>query len=131
VDWWNARIDRRWVFIAPTSTRPSIIDFTRLSCTDTLQTTTPLVNKIILTWLTDTYIYYRLTDEQKAAGDFKQPRGIGYGIGLAFALFVMQGLSLPYVFIDLLGMLTGAGSTESASLVCLAFLFVCRFELIA
>lgn len=60
---------------------------------NTLQTTTPLVNKVILTWLADAYVYYRLTDEQKAAGVIKQPRGVGYGIGLAFALFAMQEIS--------------------------------------
>jgi len=34
-------------------------------------------------------MYHRLTDEQKAAGDVKRPQGIGYGIGLAFALFAL------------------------------------------
>lgn len=57
---------------------------------DTLRTTTPLLNKVILTWLTNSYVYYRLTDEQKAASGMKQPQGIGYGIGLAVALFAMQ-----------------------------------------
>ncbi|KAF5370913.1 hypothetical protein D9615_009789 [Tricholomella constricta] len=57
---------------------------------DVLRTTTPLLNKVILTWLTNSYVYYRLSDEQKASGIVKEPQGIGYGIGLAFALFVMQ-----------------------------------------
>ncbi|KAG6873111.1 hypothetical protein C0995_002774 [Termitomyces sp. Mi166 len=59
-------------------------------CSDTLKTTTPLLNKVILTWLTNSYIYYRLSDEQKASGIIEKPQGIGYGVGLAFALFVMQ-----------------------------------------
>ncbi|KAG6877944.1 hypothetical protein C0993_001802 [Termitomyces sp. T159_Od127] len=59
-------------------------------CSDTLKTTTPLLNKVLLTWLTNSYIYYRLSDEQKASGIIEKPQGIGYGIGLAFALFVMQ-----------------------------------------
>ena len=58
---------------------------------ETLKTTTPLINKLILTWLAETYVYHRLTDDQLAAGVIPQPRGIGYGLGLAFALFAMQG----------------------------------------
>lgn len=61
---------------------------------DTLRTTTPLLNKIILTWLTESYIYFRLSDTERTAATaagFPKLRGIGYGIGLAFALFVMQG----------------------------------------
>ncbi|KAF9042985.1 multidrug resistance-associated ABC transporter [Panaeolus papilionaceus] len=60
---------------------------------DTLKTTTPLVTKVFLTWLTESYIYFRLSDEQRiaaAAQGLTKPRGIGYGIGVAFALFVMQ-----------------------------------------
>lgn len=61
---------------------------------DTLKTTTPLINKVILTWLTQVYIYHKLSDVEKAAGAVQKPQGIGYGIGLAFALFSMQGLFL-------------------------------------
>ncbi|KAJ3982865.1 multidrug resistance-associated ABC transporter [Lentinula detonsa] len=58
---------------------------------DTLKTTTPLVNKVILTWLTDSFVYYKATpSERTELGLTSAPRGIGYGIGLAFALFVMQ-----------------------------------------
>ncbi|KAJ7746241.1 multidrug resistance-associated ABC transporter [Mycena metata] len=60
---------------------------------DTLKTTTPLLNKVILTWLTDSYVYYHLTDAEKASGILAKPRGIGYGIGLGVALFVMQEVS--------------------------------------
>jgi ATP-binding cassette, subfamily C (CFTR/MRP), member 1 len=67
---------------------------TEAYATDTLRTTTPLLNEVLLTWLTESYIYFRLSDAERTAaaaeGVFK-PRGIGYGIGLAFALFVMQG----------------------------------------
>lgn len=60
---------------------------------DTLKTTTPLLNKVILTWLTNSYYYYRLTEaERTAAGITQQPKGIGYGIGLAVGLFAMQGM---------------------------------------
>ncbi|PPQ81309.1 hypothetical protein CVT26_015196, partial [Gymnopilus dilepis] len=67
---------------------------------DTLVTTTPLVNKVFLTWLTDRYVYARLTDEERALAaeaSITKPRGIGYGIGLAFAIFVMQGKRRIYV----------------------------------
>ncbi|TCD67438.1 hypothetical protein EIP91_012410 [Steccherinum ochraceum] len=57
---------------------------------DTLKTTTPLVNKVLLTWLTNSYIYYRATEEQRAIAGLAKPQGLGYGIGLAFALFAMQ-----------------------------------------
>jgi len=92
------------------------------SCTDTLQTTSPLVNKVILTWLTDAYVYHRLTDEQKATGHVKQPQGIGYGIGLAFALFAMQGPLLLYNSQMLYRVLTGFRSVEISSLVRLLLL---------
>lgn len=58
---------------------------------DTLKTTTPLLNKVILTWLADSYTYVRATEAERTALGLKQPRGIGYGIGLAVALFIMQG----------------------------------------
>ncbi|KAG5653199.1 hypothetical protein H0H81_001750 [Sphagnurus paluster] len=62
-------------------------------CGDTLKTTTPLLTKVILTWLTNSYVYHRLSDEEKASGQLRKPQGIGYGIGLAVALFAMQGTS--------------------------------------
>lgn len=58
---------------------------------DTLKTTTPLLNKVLLTWLTDSFIYYKLGSAAAAAAGIVRPQGIGYGVGLAFALFVMQG----------------------------------------
>ncbi|EMD36548.1 hypothetical protein CERSUDRAFT_115579 [Gelatoporia subvermispora B] len=62
-------------------------------CGDTLNTTTPLVNKVILTWLTESYSYLRASDAERAAAALTKPRGVGYGIGLAFALFAMQECS--------------------------------------
>ncbi|KAG6873113.1 hypothetical protein C0995_002776 [Termitomyces sp. Mi166 len=62
-------------------------------CGDTLKTTTPLVSKVLLAWLTNSYVYHRLSDEQKASGQFGKPQGIGYGIGVAFALFAMQEIA--------------------------------------
>ncbi|KAL0958935.1 hypothetical protein HGRIS_014251 [Hohenbuehelia grisea] len=52
---------------------------------DTLRTTSPLVTKVLLTWLSESFIYHR------APGSIPQPRGIGYGIGVGIALFAMQG----------------------------------------
>ncbi|KAJ6528504.1 multidrug resistance-associated ABC transporter [Mycena capillaripes] len=60
---------------------------------ETMRTTTPLVNQVLLTWLVNSYVYGRLTDEERQAFDIGKPQGIGYGIGLAFALFAMQELS--------------------------------------
>ncbi|KAG7091281.1 hypothetical protein E1B28_010329 [Marasmius oreades] len=60
-------------------------------CGDTLKTTTPLVNKVLLTWLTESYVFYRTTEEERTAfGISAQPRGVGFGVGLAFAIFAMQ-----------------------------------------
>ncbi|KAK0467750.1 multidrug resistance-associated ABC transporter [Desarmillaria tabescens] len=59
---------------------------------ETLETTTPLLTKLLLAWLTASYDYYRLSDEQKVSGLVDRPPGIGYGIGLAFAIFAMQGM---------------------------------------
>ncbi|KAK7050453.1 oligomycin resistance ATP-dependent permease YOR1 [Favolaschia claudopus] len=60
---------------------------------DTLKTTTPLLTKVILTWLTESYIVYHASDAAKASGQLPKPQGIGYGIGLAVALFAMQEVS--------------------------------------
>ncbi|KAF8160432.1 hypothetical protein K438DRAFT_1985689 [Mycena galopus ATCC 62051] len=65
---------------------------------DTLKTTTPLLTKVILTWLTDAYVVYHTTPAQiaeaEAAGvPLPKVQGIGYGVGLACALFVMQEIS--------------------------------------
>jgi hypothetical protein len=57
---------------------------------DTLKTTTPLLNKVLLTWLAESYFYHRLPPTAAAAAGLKKPRGIGYGIGLAVGLFSMQ-----------------------------------------
>ena len=59
---------------------------------DTLNTTTPLVNQVLLNWLTASYIYLRASDEERVAVGLQKPQGIGYGIGLAFAIFSMQGM---------------------------------------
>lgn len=69
------------------STRPSI----QIFIADTLKTTTPLLNKILLAWLTNSYAYYKFGAAAAAAEGITKPQGIGYGIGLGFALFVMQG----------------------------------------
>ncbi|KZO98301.1 multidrug resistance-associated ABC transporter [Calocera viscosa TUFC12733] len=53
---------------------------------DTLNTTTPLVSKALITYLTEAYVYY----QDPAA---PPPRSVGYGVGLAVALFVMQETS--------------------------------------
>lgn len=39
-------------------------------------------------------MYFGLTDAERAAAvadGLSKPKGLGYGIGLAFALFIMQG----------------------------------------
>ncbi|KZO98300.1 multidrug resistance-associated ABC transporter [Calocera viscosa TUFC12733] len=54
---------------------------------DTLNTTTPLVSKALITYLTEAYVYYQ---DPSAA---PPPRSVGYGVGLAVALFVMQETS--------------------------------------
>ncbi|KAJ3518977.1 hypothetical protein NMY22_g13415 [Coprinellus aureogranulatus] len=61
---------------------------------DTLKTTTPLVNKVLLQWLTDSYVFHQIPEAEReaavAAGSLTRPRGIGFGIGLAVAVFAMQ-----------------------------------------
>jgi len=61
-----------------------------LAIPGTLRTTTPLLNKVILTWLEKSYVYARLPESRRQ--EMEAPQGIGYGIGLAVALFVMQGM---------------------------------------
>ncbi|KIP09393.1 hypothetical protein PHLGIDRAFT_534837 [Phlebiopsis gigantea 11061_1 CR5-6] len=57
---------------------------------DTLKTVTPLLNKVLLTYLTNSFTYYKFGAAAAAAEGIAKPQGIGYGIGLGFALFVMQ-----------------------------------------
>ncbi|KAI0700340.1 ATP-dependent bile acid permease [Cytidiella melzeri] len=57
---------------------------------DTLKTTTPLLNQRLLTWLTASYMFYKAGPEAAATAGMNKPQGIGYGIGLAFALFALQ-----------------------------------------
>ncbi|TFK19762.1 cadmium ion transporter [Coprinopsis marcescibilis] len=61
---------------------------------DTLRTTTPLVLKVFLTWITEAYVWARVrgTPAESLIGA-TQPLGIGFGIGVAFALFAMQELA--------------------------------------
>ncbi|KAH8823213.1 multidrug resistance-associated ABC transporter [Flagelloscypha sp. PMI_526] len=61
---------------------------------DTLITTTPLVNKVLLTWLTESYVYYKAGPALSTQYGIKEPKSIGYGIGLAFALFGMREISI-------------------------------------
>ncbi len=58
---------------------------------DTIKTTTPLLNKRLLNWLTSSYVFYKAGPAAASALGIDQPQGIGYGIGLAFGLFAMQG----------------------------------------
>ncbi|KAI0087237.1 multidrug resistance-associated ABC transporter [Irpex rosettiformis] len=57
---------------------------------DTLKTTTPLLNKRLLTWLTNSYVFYKGGPAAASALGIDKPQGIGYGIGIAFGLFAMQ-----------------------------------------
>lgn len=60
---------------------------------NTLTTTSPLVNKLFLTWLTASYTWSHMSAEERKLSGESAPKGIGYGIGLAFALFIMQEAS--------------------------------------
>jgi ATP-binding cassette subfamily C (CFTR/MRP) protein 1 len=58
----------------------------------------PLVIKVFLTWLIEVYVYYSLSPSDQAlaaAAGFQKPRGVGFGIGVAFIIFGMQGSLLP------------------------------------
>ncbi|KIJ49226.1 hypothetical protein M422DRAFT_225864 [Sphaerobolus stellatus SS14] len=66
---------------------------------DTLQTTSPLINKALLSWLSVAFAFHHSDNgfiKDPTTGDLipvPAPRGIGYGIGLVIALFAMQELS--------------------------------------
>ncbi|KAJ3898403.1 multidrug resistance-associated ABC transporter [Lentinula edodes] len=64
----------------------------------TLTTLTPLVTKVLLTWLTESYVFSHLSSAEQAEPStlgLTKPQGIGYGVGVAIGLFVMQqGASL-------------------------------------
>ncbi|KAI5122830.1 hypothetical protein M0805_003125 [Coniferiporia weirii] len=56
-------------------------------CADTLNTTTPLITKLLLAWLAEAFAF------AQSDGATPRPRSVGYGIGLGVALFAMQELS--------------------------------------
>jgi ATP-binding cassette subfamily C (CFTR/MRP) protein 1 len=58
---------------------------------DTLKTTSPLVNKQLLAWLSASYAWRQAGPGGRAG--LEEPRSIGYGIGMAFVLFAMQELA--------------------------------------
>ncbi|KLO13407.1 multidrug resistance-associated ABC transporter [Schizopora paradoxa] len=64
---------------------------------DTLKTTTPLVTRLLLTWLEESFNYHRFLNSgsqlPNTGETVTKPRGIGYGIGLGFAIFAMQEVS--------------------------------------
>jgi hypothetical protein len=57
----------------------------------------PLLTEVLLTWLTDSFVYFRLTDAGQAAATaqgLSKPQGLWHGIGLGFAIFITQGENL-------------------------------------
>ncbi|KAH8831595.1 multidrug resistance-associated ABC transporter [Flagelloscypha sp. PMI_526] len=63
---------------------------------DTLITTSPLVNKVLLDWLVLSYTYHRSSEVTSVEFGGNKPKGIGYGIGLVFAVFLMRELSAVF-----------------------------------
>ena len=84
--WWTAGI---LTLFASASQYDFWGDYTNTHISsDTLQTTTPLVNQKLLTWLEERYYFWKSAPSDRDL--LSHPHGIGYGIGLAFAIFVMQ-----------------------------------------
>lgn len=55
------------------------------------------MNKVFLTWLTDRYSWHLLSPQEKAGASslgLNEPRGVGYGVGVALGLVAMQGMQL-------------------------------------
>ena len=61
-----------------------------LIISSTLQTTSPLVTKKMLSYITTSYVYANASAAERTAANLAVPKSAGYGIGLAVALFVMQ-----------------------------------------
>jgi ATP-binding cassette, subfamily C (CFTR/MRP), member 1 len=57
-------------------------------CNSLLQVFSPQITKKLLAYLTTSYNYHRASEIERET--MNPPRSIGYGIGLAIALFVMQ-----------------------------------------
>ncbi|KAL1718255.1 P-loop containing nucleoside triphosphate hydrolase protein [Schizophyllum commune] len=76
---------------------------------DTLRTTSPLIQKVMLGWLAEAYLFDHLdADGRDSYFPNGAPRGIGYGIGLAFALFAMQEVA-SLVLVKSVGLITRTG----------------------
>ena len=61
------------------------------SILDTLRATTPLITRAFLAWLVKVHAYQHFDNSGNPASPPDKPQGAGYGIGLALALFAMQG----------------------------------------
>ncbi|KAF5390969.1 hypothetical protein D9757_004019 [Collybiopsis confluens] len=61
-----------------------------------LATTTPLVNKVLLNWLAESFLFSHISTAEQAQAEslgLSKPKGVGYGVGIAFALFAMSEAS--------------------------------------
>lgn len=83
---------RLWYVQTLRTTLTRVSQCRRRGIVDTIKTTTPLLNKRLLNWLTSSYVFYKAGPAAADALGIDQPQGIGYGIGLAFGLFAMQGM---------------------------------------
>ncbi|KIY72285.1 multidrug resistance-associated ABC transporter [Cylindrobasidium torrendii FP15055 ss-10] len=83
-------------------------------CGDGLRVTTPLVTKVLLSWLTESYYWHRATEEQRAALGIDAPKGVGYGIGVGFGIFIMQEASSLFTNHSLQIMMTMGLGVRSA-----------------
>lgn len=64
-----------------------------------LDVTSPLVTRVLLNWVTESYIYARLPEELRAT--VPAPPGVGYGVGVAFGLFAMLREFEPFLSPDI------------------------------
>ncbi|KAL4261872.1 ATP-binding cassette transporter C [Pleurotus pulmonarius] len=81
---------------------------------ETLRTAIPLVTKVFLTWLTDSYAHYHLPQASKDVLGAERPRGVGFGIGLAFVIFTMQQLASLFTNYHYMIMMTNGLRVRSA-----------------
>ncbi|EIN05589.1 hypothetical protein PUNSTDRAFT_46907 [Punctularia strigosozonata HHB-11173 SS5] len=82
-------------------------------CADTLNTTTPLLNKHLLSWLSLSYTYAELSEAERA--DAFKPHGVGYSIELAFALSSAPSSASRFACQDhSVGQITTMISTDSS-----------------
>jgi hypothetical protein len=82
------------IALLQTTWRPMSLAICYKAARVVLDTTSSLVTKQLIAFITTSHAWSKATEEERASGGLKPPKGISHGIGLAIGLAVMQEVAL-------------------------------------